>query len=151
MKKKKNVYEVIAKDKRFRILTKILENTGLGEAMSKEKEIFTFFAPTDVAFCKLTKKALQILVSPEGAGLVAAIIGQHLIPKSYLYANDLRGTDSLQTAHGNKLKITEEGNVLQLDEARILMPGIAASNGVVFPVDKILPARRKASAAAATV
>ena len=149
MKKKKNVYDVIRKDNRFRILTKILEKTGLDKAMSKEKEIFTFFAPTDVAFCKLSKKALQILASPEGKGLVAAIIAQHLVPKSYLYANDLRAKDSIETVHGNKLQITEEGNILQLEEAHILMPGIAASNGVVFPIDKVLPARTKSAAATA--
>ncbi|MGI8555739.1 MAG: fasciclin domain-containing protein [Pyrinomonadaceae bacterium] len=143
MKEKKNVYEVITKDERFRILSKILESTGIGEAMSKEKEIFTFFAPTDEAFCKLSKKALKILISPEGKELFAAIMGQHLVPKSYFYSDDLRRKDSVETMNGNKLKINEKANVLRLEEAHILMPGIAASNGVVFPVDKIIPARRK--------
>jgi len=83
-------------------------------------------------------------MSPEGTALVAAILGQHLVPKSCLYSNDLRRRDSVKTLHGNKLDIKKEANVLQLEEAHILMPGIVAANAVVFPVDKVLPARRRA-------
>lgn len=147
MKTKDNVYEAIKHDERFTILSRILESTGIGEAMSKERETFTFFAPTDHAFRNLSKKALTLLTSPEGAGFVAAILGQHLIPKSYLYSNDLLKRDSLKTLHGNKLEIKREDNILQLEEAHILMPGIAASNAVIFPIDKVLPVRRRAISA----
>ena len=147
MKTKENVYEAIKHDERFTILSDILEATGIGEAMSNERETFTFFAPTDDAFRQLSEKALMLLTSPEGTGLVAAILGQHLVPKSYLYSNDLRRKDSVKTLHGNKLEIKEEENILQLEEAHILMPGIAASNAVIFPVDKVLPARRKTASA----
>jgi len=143
MKTMENVYEVIKNDDRFTILSKILETSGIGEAMSKECEAFTFFAPTDEAFRRLSENALTLLTSPEGTGLVAAILGQHLIPKSYLYSNDLRRKDSVKTLSGNKLGIKSKANVLQLEEAHILMPGIVASNAVVFPVDKVLPASRK--------
>jgi uncharacterized surface protein with fasciclin (FAS1) repeats len=143
MKTTENVYEAIKHDERFTILTKILAVTGIGTAMSTERETFTFFAPTDDAFRRLSEKALILMMSPEGAGLVAAILGQHLVPKSYLYSTDLRRKDSVKTLHGNKLKIREEANILQIEEAHILMPVIAASNAVVFPVDKVLPARRR--------
>ena len=148
MNANENVYDVIKNDERFTVLLKILESTGIGEVMSKEKEIFTFFAPTDDAFGKLSDNALRVLMSPEGRGLVAAIFGQLLIPGKYLYSTDLRRKDSVKTLHGNKLKITEEDNILQLEEAHILMPGTAASNGVVFPVDKVLPVKRKAASSA---
>ncbi|NJM52243.1 MAG: hypothetical protein HC846_01920 [Blastocatellia bacterium] len=74
MKLKENVYEAIKSDGRFTILTKILENTGIGEAMSAEQKAFTFFAPTDEAFCRLSDKALDVLSSPEGSGVIAAIL-----------------------------------------------------------------------------
>lgn len=147
MKTTENVYEAIKHDERFTILSKILDRTGIGKAMSTERETFTFFAPTDDAFRRLSEKALILMMSPEGAGLVAAILGQHLVPKSYLYSSELRRKDSVKTLHGNKLKIREESNVLQIEEAHILMPVIAASNAVVFPVDKVLPARRRALSA----
>jgi uncharacterized surface protein with fasciclin (FAS1) repeats len=147
MKTTENVYEAIKHDERFTILVKILNITGIGEAMASERQAFTFFAPTDDAFRRLSDNALTLLMSAEGAGLVAAILGQHLVPKSYLYSNELRRRDSVKTLHGNELNIKEEENVLQIAEAHILMPAITASNAVVFPVDKVLPARRRAFSA----
>jgi len=144
MKTTENVYEAIRHDDRFTILVKILKVTGIGEAMANERQAFTFFAPTDDAFRHLSGNALTLLMSVEGAGLVAAILGQHLIPKSYLYSNDLRRSDSVKTLHGNKLKIKEKQNMLQIEEAHILMPAITASNGIVFPVNKVLPVRSRA-------
>jgi uncharacterized surface protein with fasciclin (FAS1) repeats len=149
MKNNKNVYDVIADDDRFKILAKILESTGISNAMSREDESFTFFAPTDIAFCQLSKKALDLLTSPDGKGLIAAIVGQHLIPKSYFYADDLRSLNSVKTVHGNELKITESNNILCLEEAHVLMPGIAAANGVIFPIDKLLPISQKVARATA--
>lgn len=143
MRTKENVYNVIKNDERFTILSKILKSTGIDKAMSEEDETFTFFAPTDEAFHKLSTKALQILVSPEGRGVVAAIFGQLVIPGKYLYSNDLRREDSVKTLHGNKLEIRKEANALRLEGAHIQMPGTAASNGVIFPVDRVIPAKRK--------
>jgi uncharacterized surface protein with fasciclin (FAS1) repeats len=147
MKTSENVYEAIKHDKRFTILSKILKVTGIGKAMASERQAFTFFAPTDDAFRRLSDNALTLLMSSEGAGLVAAILGQHLVPRSYLYSNDLRRRDSVKTLHGNRLIIKEEVNMLQIEEAHILTPVIAATNAVVFPVDKVLPARRRAFSA----
>jgi uncharacterized surface protein with fasciclin (FAS1) repeats len=143
MRTNENVYEVINHDERFTILQKILDSTGIGEAMSREREAFTFFAPTDEAFSHLPKPTLRLLTSPEGKGLAARILGQHLIPKSYLYSNDLRQKASVKNLNGTRLKIKEEKNMLHLGKAHVFTPGIAASNGVIFPVDKILSMKPK--------
>jgi uncharacterized surface protein with fasciclin (FAS1) repeats len=140
--KEENVYEVIKGDPRFSILTKILENTGIGAELADEKRPFTFFAPTNDALDKLPKSALLLLESSEGQALAFAILGDHLIPDSYLYSTDLRQSDSVKTLHGNKLKLKLEKNTLRLGAAYILTPGIAATNGVIFPVDRVMPARR---------
>jgi len=147
MKKKEDVYKTIRKDKRFTILTEILEITGIGEAMSTEQEAFTFFAPIDSAFQNMGEKTLLLVRSPEGIGMLSAILGRHLVPKKYLYSNDLRIRKSVKTLHGADLKITNEANILQLDGAHILLPGIASSNAMVFPVDKVLPIKRIATMA----
>lgn len=147
MKKKVNVYEAIKKDERFSLLAKMLETTGIGEAMSKEQETFTFFAPTDDAFSDLSDEALNFLTSSNGTEVVAALLSHHLIPKSYLYSNDLRESETLESLSGTQLEITEEDNILRLGKAHILTPGISALNGVVFPVDKVLPVVIKPAAA----
>lgn len=142
--KREDVCEAIRQDARFTILSSILETTGIGEAMSHEREAFTLFAPTDSAFRQLSERAFSLLTSPEGSGLAALILGQHLIPSKYLYSSDLRRKISVETLHGNKLEIKEQDNVLQLGEAHILLPAIVAANAVIFPVDKVMRARRKA-------
>ncbi len=141
---KENIFDVIKNDERFTILTKMLETSGIGESMAAEKEAFTFFAPTDDAFKLLSEKALKILISPAGSEIASAILGQLLIPHNYLYSSDLRKKSSVESMIGTKLKITEKSNVLQLEEANILMPGIAATNAVIFPIDKLLSPRKKA-------
>lgn len=150
MRKKETVFETIKKDERFSLLAKMLENTGIGEAMSKERETFTFFAPTDDAFNDLSDEALEFLTSADGTEVVAALLSHHLVPKSYLYSNDLRERDSLESLSGTRLEITKEGNILRLGEAHILTPGISALNGVVFPVDKVLPVVIKPTATETT-
>lgn len=144
MESKENVFDAIRHDDRFSNLSEILEETGIGEAMSNERQAFTFFAPTDRAFEKLPRKAYLLLTSPEGAPLAAAILGRHLIPRKYLYSDDLRKNTPFRTLNGGEMTITSDRNGLHLAEAHILLPGIAASNGIIFPVDKILRVKRSA-------
>jgi uncharacterized surface protein with fasciclin (FAS1) repeats len=143
VKTKENVFEAIKNDERLRILTKMLESTGIAQAMSEEREQFTFFAPTDVAFGKLSSAALRHLTGPDGKELIAVMLGRHLIPKAYLGADDLRSGKSLLSLYGHELKVKAAADVLRLEGALILLPAITASNAVVFPVNKILSAPRQ--------
>jgi uncharacterized surface protein with fasciclin (FAS1) repeats len=135
---KENAFEVIKNDERFTILTEMLKISGVGRSMAIEKDAFTFFAPIDHAFSIFSGTALDILTSLAGKDIAKSILSQLLIPNSYLYACDLRKKDSIRTMIGNELKIMEKSHILHLEEAHILMPGIAASNAVVFPIDKVL-------------
>jgi uncharacterized surface protein with fasciclin (FAS1) repeats len=89
---------------------------------------------------------LQLLASVEGKEFALKLLSEHLIPHSYLYAHDLRQTRTLDTLNGRKAKIDVDKNVLSLGRAHVLTPGIAARNGVIFPVDRVPPARRRAAA-----
>src|SRR5688572_29846357 len=141
--KEKNVYEVIKGDVRFSILSKILDRTGIGTELANERDPFTFFAPTDEALERLPDIALRLLASAEGKEFARKILSEHLIPRSYLYAHDLRRTSSLNTLNGHKAKINTDKNVLSVGRAHVLTPGIAARNGVIFPIDRVLVARRR--------
>ena len=139
---KENVYEIISHDKRFSLLAEILTKTGIGDILAQERSAFTFFAPTDDALKTLHSSALNLLKTMEGRDLAAALLRRHLIPNAYLYADDLRKTTSITTLNGNDLTISSENNAMKLGPAHVLTPGIAASNGVVFAVDQLLPIRR---------
>ena len=141
--KNKNVYQVIKSDERFSILAQILESTGIGEAMAQEQKVFTFFAPTDTALSHFPQSAIKLLKSPDGKDLAVAILGRHVVPGTYLYSDDLRKQDRLKPLNGGYVKIKVEKNALKYGRAPVRTPGIAAMNGVVFPVDRILPARTR--------
>jgi uncharacterized surface protein with fasciclin (FAS1) repeats len=139
---KENVYEVIKKDSRSGVLARILENSGLGEELANERRSFTFFAPTDDAFADLSDQALAFLLSADGRATVAAILSHHLIPKDSLYSTDLLRCkrDRVENMNGDELEIRKVTGALRGRKAHIFSPGMTAMNGVVFPVDKILPA-----------
>jgi uncharacterized surface protein with fasciclin (FAS1) repeats len=140
--KQDDVCEVIRNDERFSILSEILDNTGIGDALTKERKAFTFFAPTDMALKQFPESALRLLRSPEGKELAIGILGRHIIPGEYLYSGDLRLCPSVKPLRGGNVKIKMENNALKFGRAPVRTPGIAARNGVIFPVDRILPMRR---------
>lgn len=143
MMRDEDVYQVIKNDERFSILSEILAETGIGEALAKERNAFTFFAPTDAALSHFPQSALKLLKSADGKELAVAILGRHVIPGTYLYSDDLRSRNSLKPLHGRRVKINVENNALKYGRAPVRTPGIAAKNGVVFPVDRILPTRKR--------
>ncbi|MDQ4121237.1 MAG: fasciclin domain-containing protein [Acidobacteriota bacterium] len=134
-----NIFEVIKKDGRFSILTKILERTGIGDTLSNQKGVLTFFAPTDEAFSKLPKDELERLSGKSGGKLIADILGRHIVPNAYFYTEDLRQRDSVEALDGIELKIAEKEKMLQLEGEPVLTPGILSRNGVIFAVNTVLP------------
>lgn len=144
--KKDDVFQVIKSDDRFKVLCTILESTGIGEAMSNEATCFTFFAPTDLAFQRMSKNARKLLTSEAGNGLVAAILSQHLVPNQYLYSNELKKRRSVRTLHGNEIAVSKRSNIVCVGDANVILPALASTNAMVFPVDRIFPAKRKSAA-----
>jgi uncharacterized surface protein with fasciclin (FAS1) repeats len=136
--KRKSVFEVIETDEKFSVLLQILNSTGMGRTLRHEENPFTFFAPTDGAFYKLFQQAAGQLTGGDSKILVTFVLGQHLIPGISLYSDDLRGKDSITTLERTVLKIRYEAHRIFLNDAQIVSPGIAATNGVVFAIDKVL-------------
>lgn len=138
MTNRKNIFDIIETDEKFSILLEILNKTGMDKALRQEKNPFTFFAPTDGAFYQLFQKTANGHAAADRKILITSILGQHLIPGVSLYSDDLRRRKSVTALKGNVLEIRQENHRLFLDDAQILSPGIAATNGVVFAVDKVL-------------
>lgn len=138
MTNRKSVFDLIETDEKFSILLQILNKTGLGRAMRHEEKPFTFFAPTDGAFYQLFQQGTDRLINSDSKVLITSILGQHLIPGVSLYSDDLRRKDSLTTLEGTDLKIRLDNHRIFLNDAQIVSPGIAATNGVIFAIDKVL-------------
>ena len=120
---------------------------GLGETLSGAGP-FTVFAPTNAAFAKVDKAALDGLLKPEAKDKLTAILTYHVVAGNVKAADvvkmitDGKGTATIKTL-GGELKASMQGDKVVLTDAKggkstITATDIAASNGVVHTIDTVV-------------
>ncbi len=120
----------------FKTLAAALKAAGLVETL-KGPGPFTVFAPTDAAFAKLPAGTVENLLKPENRDKLTAILTYHVVPGKVM-ASSVAGMDSATTVQGGKLDITTSGNAVMVDGAKVTATDVAASNGVIHVIDKVL-------------
>lgn len=120
---------------------------GLGETLSGPGP-FTVFAPTNAAFAKVDKAALEGLMLPANKAKLADLLKYHVVSGNVKAADvvkmitDGKGTATITTM-GGTLKATMDGDKVVLTDAKggkstITATDIAASNGVVHTIDTVV-------------
>ena len=97
---------------------------------------FTVFAPTDGAFAAIQKDVDELL-KPENKEKLTDILTYHVVSGNAMAA-DLEDGQELTTVQGGKLKVSIKGDKVMINEANVTMADVAASNGVVHVIDKVL-------------
>ena len=97
---------------------------------------FTVFAPTDNAFAAIQKDVDELL-KPENKEKLADILTYHVVSGNAMAA-DLEDGQELTTVQGGKLKVSIKGDKVMINDANVTMADVAASNGVVHVIDKVL-------------
>ena len=97
---------------------------------------FTVFAPTDAAFAAI-QKDVDTLLKPENKEKLTNILTYHVVSGNAMAA-DLEDGQELTTVQGGKLKVSIKGGKVMIGEAHVTMADVAASNGVVHVIDKVL-------------
>ena len=97
---------------------------------------FTVFAPTDAAFAAI-QSDVDSLLKPENKAKLANILTYHVVSGAHLAA-DLKDGAELTTVQGEKLKVTVNGGKVTIGGANVTAADVAASNGVVHLIDKVL-------------
>lgn len=121
----------------FVALSNALKAAGLA-ATYKGIGPFTFFAPTDDAFNKLSRETVQALLKDKEK--LSAIINAHVM-KGSLLAKDFKASAS-PSIQGDALKLAPSDSGFTVNGARISRGEIEASNGVIHPIDTVMmPAR----------
>jgi len=115
----------------FKTLAAALKAAGLVETL-KGKGPFTVFAPTDEAFSKLPKGTIQSLLKPENKDKLTAILTYHVAA-----GRTEIGRRSLKSLQGSPLNVAS-GDGLAVNGAKVITPNIAASNGVIHVIDRVL-------------
>ncbi|MEZ4968773.1 MAG: fasciclin domain-containing protein [Flavobacteriaceae bacterium] len=109
---------------------------------------FTVFAPTDTAFAALLDtlgddyNSLADFDTPEEKALLAQILKYHVVAGAAAYSTDLSDGQMIETAQGESVTVSLSGGVFIQDktdmDAAVAPVDIAASNGVVHVIDKVL-------------
>ncbi|MGO4221098.1 fasciclin domain-containing protein [Lysobacter sp. TAF61] len=120
----------------FKTLAAALEAAGLVDTL-KGAGPFTVFAPTDAAFAALPKGTVESLLKPENHDKLVAILTYHVVP-GRVTASQVAGMDAATTVQGGELAIRASGGAVTVNGARVLSADVAASNGVIHVIDKVL-------------
>lgn len=137
----KDIVDIAVADGRFKTLVEALKAADLVNTL-KEKGEYTVFAPTDEAFAKLPKGTLETLLKPESKDTLKDILLYH-VAKDDIDSGDLIKLNGkeIPLANGKKAKVTVKNGEIFINDAKIIIKDIEASNGVIHVIDAVLQAK----------
>ena len=143
---KQNIVETAQAAGQFNTLLAAATAAGLADTLSNGGP-FTVLAPTDEAFAALPEGTVESLLEPDNIDQLKAVLLYHVIDGSVM-AETVVTLNSADTLQGSPIAITIEGDKVMVNDAQVVKTDIAASNGVIHVIDKVLlPPAKSASAA----
>jgi uncharacterized surface protein with fasciclin (FAS1) repeats len=138
----KTVVDVAAQTGSISIMSTLFNTASLVELL-KDDGPFTVFAPNNAAFDKVGAAALTDLLKSENKQKLVRMLSYHVVPGK-ITLDKLSNGQKLKTLQGQELtvRITGEGTskVVMIDDAKLVAPNIAASNGVIHELDRVVSA-----------
>jgi len=144
----RNIVQNAVNSKDHTTLVAAVKAGGLVDTLSG-KGPFTVFAPTNAAFARLPAGTVETLVKPENKATLDKILTYHVVPgritaqQIAAMAAKHGGTATLKTVEGEPLMFRKAGAgwwVIDAkgNKARITIPNVMQSNGVIHVVDGVL-------------
>ena len=128
-----DVVQIATTDGRFGLLLGALTTAGLTPTLQGAGP-YTLFAPTDAAFRALPPELLTRLLADKTT--LAKLLTYHVLGGRVTAASAKPG--DIATVEGDTIKIGVTPAGLTIDDAGVLTPDLAATNGVVHAIDKVL-------------
>ena len=119
----------------FKTLVAAVQAAGLVDTL-KGPGPFTVFAPTDTAFAKVPKEALDALLKDKAA--LTKVLTYHVVSGKVMAADVKAG--KVRTVQGAELTLGTTGGVT-VDNARVTAADVVASNGVIHVIDTVVMPR----------
>lgn len=144
----KNIVENAVNSKDHTTLVAAVKAAGLVDTLASPGP-FTVFAPTNAAFARLPAGTVETLVKPENKATLTGILTYHVVPGTYTAAKIAtlaaknKGVATLKTVQGENLRFMKSGGGWMVvdakgGKARITIPNVMQSNGVIHVVDAVL-------------
>jgi uncharacterized surface protein with fasciclin (FAS1) repeats len=120
----------------FETLVAAVRAAGLVEVLKGEGP-FTVFAPTDAAFAALPEGTVASLLRPENRDRLVDLLTYHVI-SGEVPAEVAATLDQGTTVNGQRVDLDFDGETLTVDGARVVAADVAARNGVIHVIDRVL-------------
>jgi len=129
-----NIVQTAVAAGKFKTLVALLKQSGLAGTL-QGKGPFTVFAPTDAAFAKVPKSTLSALA--KDMARLRAVLLYH-VAAGRVTAAKVVSLKSVKTLNGQSVKVQVSHGTVTVGGARVIATDIAASNGVIHVIDKVL-------------
>ncbi|MCC6913970.1 MAG: fasciclin domain-containing protein [Rhodospirillaceae bacterium] len=120
----------------FTIFLAAVKAANLGELLASEGPL-TLFAPTDDAFAKLPRGAIQDMLRPENREKTRALLMHHIVA-GRVVARDFLGKRMEAATADGALVLIDATKVVMVDGARLIKADVAADNGIIHIIDTVL-------------
>ena len=135
-----NIVETADRAGVFNTLLTAAKAAGLADALSSQGPL-TVFAPTDEAFEALPEGTVENLLKPENKDQLAAILSYHVLPRkltSNMLPHERIHVRTIKVGGDRTLAVKKSRGGVTVDGAKVVDADIAASNGVIHVIDKVM-------------
>ena len=133
----KTIVELAVATSDLSTLVTALKAGGLIDTLSG-KGPFTVFAPTNEAFAKLPNATLAHLLDPANVKELDAVLTYHVVAGVAAFSKDLTDGEKIKTVEGQSVVAHVSAAGVMINGATVQTADIAASNGVIHIIDKVL-------------
>ena len=130
---KPNIVQTAAAAGQFKTLVALAKQAGLAGALSTKT--VTVFAPTDAAFAKVPKATLAKLA--KNKALLKKVLLYH-VAAGRVPASKVASMSSVKTLEGGSLDVKVDGSTVTVGGAKVVKADIAARNGIIHVIDRVL-------------
>jgi len=131
-----DLIDVAAASGQFTYFLDAVEQTGYAETLRGEGP-FTIFAPTDDAFRAMSERERTRLFAPENRDELLALLAYHVVDEQVTSASALGRMTREEASNGYNVTIDGRDG-LRVNDELVVMPDIAASNGVIQGINAVL-------------
>lgn len=133
---KEDIVDVAVGNDDFSTLVAALKAADLVGALQGDGP-FTVFAPTNDAFAKLPEETLNELLKPENKADLQAVLTYHVV-SGKVDAKTAMGLSEAPSLQGEKIAISLDGGNVMINQAKVVMADVKASNGIIHVIDTVI-------------
>ena len=132
----RNIVQLAAEAGTFQTLLAAATAAGLADTLANDGP-FTVFAPTDDAFAAVPEATLAALLRPENKEKLVEVLSYHVV-RGKVSAVDAVKAGKAPSLSGSELTFGIQDGRLQVAGANVVANDLAAANGTVHVVDRVL-------------